>query len=266
MRDRRYIRAGWLLDGSGGPVQKDVLLTVTDAVITALEPYSSAPPVADPGDLTDLSFATLLPPLIDCHVHLCMSGTMDAKAREQQLAAGCAELETVIGQNLTLLASHGVLAVRDGGDRGGCVSDYIKRHDYKSLPVLVQTPGRAWHRQGRYGGLIGANPAPGESLVAAYQRENISSTYLKLVNSGLNSLKEYGRETSAQFTAAEIRPLVEAAGRHGKKSWCMPMAVNLYVRRFWRVVTPSSTGFSWAGITWNAWPSVAVSGYLPPVP
>jgi imidazolonepropionase-like amidohydrolase len=40
---------------------------------------------------------------------------------------------------------------------------------------------------------------------------------VKLVNSGLNSLKIYGRETAPQFSQEEIRELVVLAGKQGRK-------------------------------------------------
>ena len=83
MTRKQWIRAGWLIDGSGGSVQKDVLLTVEDGTIVAIEPFSASV-AADSAGLTDFSFGTLLPPLIDCHVHLAMSGTMNKTTREQQ--------------------------------------------------------------------------------------------------------------------------------------------------------------------------------------
>ncbi|SHO50009.1 amidohydrolase family protein [Desulfopila aestuarii] len=217
MTKKHCIRAGWLIDGSGGAIQKDVLLTVSGGKIVAIEPYSpSAVTAAD--SLTDFSYGTLLPPLIDCHVHLAMSGTMNRTTREQQLVAGCAELMPVIEQNLTLLAGHGVLAVRDGGDRENCVLKYIDRGiAANQQPVHIQTPGRAWHRQGRYGTLIGSGIAEEESLVDVCSANPISSGYIKLVNSGLNSLKNFGRETPPQFAKDEIRQLVEMAERQGKK-------------------------------------------------
>lgn len=216
MSETWFIRAGWLIDGSGGPIQRDVLLTVVDGGIAAIGPFSAADQ-PDAAILTDLSFASILPTLIDCHVHLAMSGTMDPKVREFQLAAGCDELEPVIAGNIELLLSHGVRAVRDGGDRGDCVRGYLRNRAAVDLPVRVQTPGRAWHRQGRYGGLIGSCPADHESLTDAYMRENSPEPYVKLVNSGLNSLKEFGRETDPQFSVEEIRQLVTAAGRKGCK-------------------------------------------------
>ncbi len=216
MTEKRFIRAGWLIDGSGGGVRRDVLLTVKGATIAAIDGFAPAA-IDAPGRLIDLSYATLLPPLIDCHLHLTMSGSMDQGVREHQLVAGCEELEPVIERHLQLLAVHGVLAVRDGGDRDGCVLDYLGRQAHARLPVRIETPGRAWHRQGRYGSLIGKAPAADVSLAEAFAAEKVPTAWIKLVNSGLNSLKTFGRETAPQFTAAQIRQLVEAAARQGKR-------------------------------------------------
>lgn len=216
MCETHYIRAGWLIDGSGSAIQRDVLMTVVAGSIADIKPFSTAD-IPKASSLTDLSFATILPPLIDCHVHLAMSGSMNPQIREHQLVAGCDELEPVIAQHLELLFGHGVLAVRDGGDRDGCVSRYLQKLGKDSVPVRVMTPGSGWYRKGRYGKLIGKYPAENQSLAEAYGLENASGEYVKVVNSGLNSLTEFGRETATQFDAAEIRQLVKAARRQGKR-------------------------------------------------
>ena len=36
-----YILAGWLIDGSGGPIQEKVLLQIVDGRFAAIEPYSA---------------------------------------------------------------------------------------------------------------------------------------------------------------------------------------------------------------------------------
>ncbi|GAB6194091.1 amidohydrolase family protein [Desulfocastanea catecholica] len=210
-----YILAGWLLDGSGGPIQEKVLLKIADGRFTAIEPYTPESVPANSA-FTDLSHCTLLPPLVDSHVHLFMSGTIDHTTREWQLAAGYEELCPFMQRHLHYLFSHGVLAVRDGGDRGGFALRYRSEQDMHAEMVL-KVAGRAWHQKGRYGSLIGRYPAQGESLAAAYGKENDSIDQVKLVNSGLNSLDIFGRETPAQFTAKEIAELVAVAQQQGRK-------------------------------------------------
>lgn len=214
MGRKTVIRAGWLVDGSGGPARKDMALVMENGRFTSIGPFAAAVPPED-NELLDLSHATVLPPLIDSHLHLAMSGTMDSQVRERLRRASCPELEPVIEVNLDQLANFGVRAVRDGGDRDGCVAVYLaatadNRH------VRVQTPGRALHRQGRYGALIGHAPEFGQSLLAAWRRQ-ADLPWIKLVNSGLNSLKTYGRETEPQFSIEEMRELVLEAGRYGKR-------------------------------------------------
>ena len=216
MAETLYIRAGWLIDGSGGKVKKDMLLIVVDGKIIRMEAFrpDDAP---DPRVVTDLSFGTILPPFIDCHVHLAMSGSMDPQIRERQLVAGCEELKPLIVVHLDQHLAHGVMAVRDGGDREDCVARFLCENKDKKHPVRVQTPGRAWHRQGRYGKLIGRCPEIGQTLGEAFGSEGTGSGYVKLVNSGLNSLKIYGRETAPQFSQEEIGELVVLAGKQGRK-------------------------------------------------
>jgi imidazolonepropionase-like amidohydrolase len=73
----------------------------------------------------------------------------------------------------------------------------------------------AWHRPGRYGRLIGRALEPGQSLAEAFAGDGRCGDLVKVVNSGLNSLTEFGKETPPQFDVAELRALVEAASRRG---------------------------------------------------
>lgn len=216
MTDTHYIRAGWLIDGTGSEVQRDVLITVSSGVIDAVGPFNQEG-LPDSAVVKDLSFGTILPPLIDCHVHMAMSGSMDPRVRENQLTAGCDELDPVISHHTELLFTHGVLIVRDGGDRGNCVNGYLADRKEDDFPVRIMSPGKALYKEGRYGSLIGSFPGSGQSLVEAYNDVKGQANYIKLINSGLNSLARFGKETEPQFDVEEIKELVEAARQDGKK-------------------------------------------------
>ena len=82
-------------------------------------------------------------------------------------------------------------------------------------PVCVRAAGRAWHREGRYGRLIGRPPAEGLSVAEAIRQDGERGDHLKIVNSGLNSLTEYGRTTAPQFDLAEMSAAVKAAAERG---------------------------------------------------
>jgi imidazolonepropionase-like amidohydrolase len=212
--DTSYILAGSLIDGTGGPVQKQVLLTITDGRIAAIEKYGPDRRPAS-SNFTNLSHCTLLPPLVDGHVHLSMSGTIDKKTREHQLAAGYDALRPVIARHLHDLFNHGVLAARDAGDRGDFALRYRKSGGMHQ-GIVLRAAGRAWHGPGRYGSLIGRTIGDTESLDQAFGRDAGSGETVKLVNSGLNSLLTYGRETKPQFTLKEIAALVQAAAKLGR--------------------------------------------------
>ena len=215
MDAKQFIFAGWLLDGSGGPVREKVLLQVKNGTIAGMESCSREN-ISDLSNVTDLSHCTILPPLIDSHVHLFMSGTIDPKVRKDQLIAGYDDLKSVIERHLNYFLSHGVLAIRDGGDRGGHVLRYRDELDGKS-PVRIKASGRAWRQKGRYGRLIGRSPKEGESLASSFLADDDEADWVKLVNSGLNSLKVYAKETDSQFSDDEISALVRAAEQRGKK-------------------------------------------------
>jgi len=215
MSKTTYILAGWLIDGSDGPIQEKVLLKIVDGRFAAIESYHPEN-IPESCYLTDLSYCTILPPLVDSHVHLFMSGTTDQKIREWQLTAGFDSLCPTINRHLHDLFSHGVLAVRDGGDRGGFALRYRSAKEMHK-EIILKVAGRAWHQKGRYGALIGRHPEETEALAVAYGKESDVIDQVKLVNSGLNSLKSFGKETLPQFTKKEIAAVVDIAARQGRK-------------------------------------------------
>ncbi|MBU1568362.1 MAG: amidohydrolase family protein [Proteobacteria bacterium] len=210
-----YILAGWLIDGSGGPVQDKVLLKIVDGRFAGIDKFVPGDGL-DLDQVIDFSHCTILPPLVDSHVHLFMSGTTSRPAREHQLVADYDQLRPVISQHLHYLFSHGVLAVRDGGDKGGYALAFRQTKEMHP-EVILKAVGRGWHLQGRYGGLIGRCPGQGESLVAACGREDQAIDQVKVVNSGFNSIKVFGLETEPQFSTAELTEVVVAAAKTGKK-------------------------------------------------
>jgi len=211
-----YIHAGWLIDGSGTAIREKMLLKIKDGIVAGIEEYNPAD-CPNPSEITDLSYCCILPPLVDSHAHLCMSGTLDRKSREDQLKADYPQIRKHITQHLIHQLSHGVLAVRDGGDRLGSVLRYRQELEGEaSVPVIMKTPGKAWYREGRYGSLIGRALKTGSSLWKSVEADH-SGDYIKIVNSGLNSLTSFGLETKPQFSQEELAELVQRAEERGWK-------------------------------------------------
>jgi len=215
MNNISYIKAGWLIDGTGGPIQDNVVVKIENGTFSSIGPFADATDI-DPNLVTDLSHGTIFPPLVDSHLHLFMSGTTNMEVRDQQLVADCKELSVAISRHLLDLLSHGILGVRDGGDRGGCALA-CKGSEINCPEVTVKAAGRAYHKEGRYGGLIGRAVPVGRSLVETYLEGVPEGDFVKVVNSGLNSLTTFGKETLPQFTEDELRELVNAAATRNQK-------------------------------------------------
>ena len=116
MHDRTtIIRAGRLIDGTAtGSLELDQALFVDSGTITRVAPAGELSPGAE---AIDLSSSTVLPGLIDCHVHLIFSASQYALGDvlvedDQQLL-----LRGVAASRQALRA--GITTVRDLGGRGG---------------------------------------------------------------------------------------------------------------------------------------------------
>ena len=118
MNDFHQIRTGWLFDGSGTRARNNMLLTIRNGMFERIETYRQER-VITPSRFTDLSMTTILPPLVDCHVHLAWSASTDQRTRKECHAAASDQVRNRIAQHIHHHFIHGILAVRDGGDRAG---------------------------------------------------------------------------------------------------------------------------------------------------
>ncbi|HEB50249.1 MAG TPA: hypothetical protein ENI89_06540 [Desulfobulbus sp.] len=217
MTNIHQIRTDWLFDGTGGRARSNMLLTIRNGMFERIEEYRHER-VINPSRFTDLSSpATILPPLVDCHVHLAWSASTDQRVRKEQQKGTPDQIRRRIAQHIHHHFIHGILAVRDGGDRAG----HGMRHQNNPAPSceepVVVKSGPAFCRQGRYGKGIGQPVQEDESPARAFSRFGTRCDHVKVINSGINSLTSYGRETQPQFTLAELRALVRHAHRIRKK-------------------------------------------------
>ncbi len=208
-------RVGWLIDGTGKPAVENRIVTVDGSRIQAI----LAPGDPQPAGMTIIDWpnCTVFPALIDSHVHLVMSGSTELSIRQAQLKRLYTDSLKTIGEHLRQHLACGVLAVRDGGDHNGDILRY-KRDTAAHPPTLVTiaSAGRARNAPGRYGKLIGIPVEAGMTLVQSAFGTNQQRDHLKLVNSGLNSLTQFGVETQPQFSENELATAVAAARRRGQ--------------------------------------------------
>jgi len=105
------IRAGLLLDGRGGEV-RDALITVVDGKIRSVGPYQSGSPTYD------LSRHTVLPGLIDAHVHL--TGYITSRGRVHIPGDGDtpAQADSAAKANAKMILEAGFTTVQSMGSGG----------------------------------------------------------------------------------------------------------------------------------------------------
>jgi imidazolonepropionase-like amidohydrolase len=157
--------------------------------------------------------ATLLPGLIDTHVHLCGDGGLGALDRLPSFSEE--EMTAVIEDSLRAHLTCGVTTVRDLGDRRWAVVDWRDRHrDTTAVPmVLASGPpitspgGHCWNMGGQARGVD-------ELRRAVQHRVERGVDIVKIMASG--GVSTPGTDAFApQFTVEELRAVVEEAHAAG---------------------------------------------------
>ncbi|MFH1981062.1 MAG: amidohydrolase family protein [Pseudomonadota bacterium] len=213
----QILDAGWMVDGTGAPVRRSVRLTLRGRWIARIDTIASENRPA--GGNWQYPSDTLMPGLIDAHLHLCMSPTNDPEARQRQLSEPYDTAEEGMRRRIRRMTAHGIVAARDAGDAAGCGLRFRR----ECLPdennaFCLHAAGAGWHARGRYGRFVGRPPADGLSLADAVTRETTLGDHLKIINSGINSLAVFGRQTPPQFSRADLAAAVAAAGRRGVRA------------------------------------------------
>ena len=209
-----FCRLAHLRDGS--PAKDDVLMGVDNGLISLLEKANLAELKGLGVTVEAYPTCTILPGLIDCHVHLSMSGKVDRRLRFRQLLNEFAQNSPLICQRIEKSLTLGIMALRDGGDIGGHTLTYIRQNDPSG--VSVKCAGKGWRAPGRYGKIIGRIPESGSTLAESIRANRDVIDHVKIINSGLNSLNEVGRETRPQFSRDELDAAFKDARNLGLKA------------------------------------------------
>lgn len=207
-RGRTAIRAEALFDGT--TMHPDPFVLVEDGRIVAVEtgPRTAPPPDAE---LVELPGATLLPGLVDTHVHLAFDGS---RTPAQHLADR--DDEAVLAAMTEAAAAQlaaGVTTVRDLGDRDHLALT-LRERSPGPLPTIVAAgppitcPGGHCHYLG--------GVATGVAGVRAAIREHVERgvDVIKVMASG-GELTPGTVVHESQWTPAELRAAVDEAHRHG---------------------------------------------------
>jgi imidazolonepropionase-like amidohydrolase len=205
------IRAGRAFDGKR-VVPGGALVLVDDGRIAAVEP--AAAPAPEGCQVLEVPGGTVLPGLVDAHVHLCADGTDGTLDRIGEPSAD--GMMAVIEQSLRRHLAAGVTAVRDLGDRRFAVLDWRSsaRSSSGVYPAVVAAGPPITSVGGHCANMGGEAAGAGQLRAAVRERAERGVDLVKIMTSG--GFQTTGTQVMlCQFTLDEVRAVVEAAHAAG---------------------------------------------------
>src|SRR5207247_6413263 len=226
---RMILRGATLIDGTGAPPLRDRAVVLDDRRIAAVVPDHQA----RDGAALDLGGLTLLPGLINCHVHLCLSGDADPSRTLSDETYAATVVGAVVHARRTVEA--GVTTVRDLGGRE--YAEIAVRAGIIAGPRVL-CAGRAVCMTGGHGWRMLGRQADGVDDVRKAVREQLraGADVIKLVATG-GVMTPGVDPRAAQLTLDELRAGVDEAHRARRRiaahamadegiAWCLDAGID----------------------------------------
>ncbi len=136
-----------------------------------------------------------IPPFADAHMHFTLSGR----------TASCDEMKAIIER----YESCGIFSLKDMGHRSGIG---LKTGRLAERRLTIRSSGYAIYKEGGYGAFLGRAVSGAEEIIQ-FVREvsNAGADFLKVINSGIVSLKGEISVTAGGFSTDELKTIVAEA-------------------------------------------------------
>jgi imidazolonepropionase-like amidohydrolase len=202
-----------LIDGTGAEPLRGRAVVVEGGRIAAVVDAAQAPR----GDRMDLAGHTLLPGLINCHVHLCLGAEADPVRPLREEPASVTTIRALVRARETVEA--GVTTVRDLGGR-----DYVEMAVRRAVNEgwapgpRILAAGKAICMTGGHGWWIGRETdGPDDARKAVREQLKQGADVIKLIATG--GVMTPGVEPGAsQLTRDEMRAAIDEARKAGRRT------------------------------------------------
>lgn len=159
--------------------------------------------------------ATVMPGMMDCHVHLAFDAGPDLMSTVANADTG--ELSTAMAERAQQLLAAGVTTVRDLGDRDGltvALRNSIDSGATVGPRIVAATAPLTSH--GGHCGFLGGEVTTDDNIRAQIARNAAAGAdVIKVMASGGALTPNGPRMWEAQFTPRQLRLIVEEAARYG---------------------------------------------------
>ena len=213
------IKTGLLIDGHGGDPIKDAVVLVEGKTITAVGPAVTVK-IPEGAEITDASGKTVMPGLIDAHVHIMATSA----SLEQRLFTPKAVSYFQAAENLKRTLRAGFTTVRDAGGADAGIRQALEMGLIAGPRLVVSGT------IGQTGGLMELRFPSGSQIVdedswrVCDGVEDVRKTMRKVLREGVDFVKIFttggvvapqGSPFIAEWSPAELAVIIEEASRYG---------------------------------------------------
>jgi len=241
---RLILRAEHLWDGVTD--RSPAYMTMSEGRIEAVEMGSPPPALVAHGVLIDLGTATLLPGLIDCHVHITFAG--DGSSVETTEPKSDEELTALALGNAAIALASGITTLRDCGGRGTITLEVRRRLATSDAPApRLVACGVPLTRPRGHCATFGRLATTAEEMrVAINELADLGVDFIKIIGSGGGTPGTMPWVPS--YDTKTLRRAVAEAHRRG-----LPVSVHsLNAEATRRAIAAGSDHIEHAGFTTDA--------------
>lgn len=212
---KSFITAAQLIDGTGQAPVADPVLEIENGRIVKVHGAGAGRPDASAGEIRDFPGATILPGLIDTHVHLNLPGTgptLEEAMREGEevlLATSMGSAAQALGAGITTVRDLGAFGTTSLAARRTLQLGYARGAKVIACgPPMTMTGGHCWQMGGEADGVEGVRRKVRELCRAG-------ADFIKVMASGGGTLGT--RSWLPSFARHELCAIVEEAHRNERR-------------------------------------------------